>query len=654
MVSRSWILLFGLGCSDYAFHGDKSVEAPGTSTTSTTTTTEDPTTEDPPDPEETGDPPISDCAEFVAPRPPVPVVDDTCLREPAPGVFDPIVEWNTDIDLGYAVNPSVKHPYIMPAVGQLTDDNDDGNVDENDIPDIAYTVFEGGGGSGVGLRVVSGDGSQEHLYVPQVTFGGRDWVISRQGGVAIGDIDADDSPDIVTIVMADADTARVVALERDGTVKWVEPTAVTSRYSYPSLADLDGDGFSEVVVGHIIIDTDGTLLATGTGGTGTPDTHPNPSWGSISVPVDLDLDGNIEIVAGNTIYDANGAIVSQSGLADGFTAVADLDLDGVGEVVTAVHSTGYIYAWELDGTLMWNVATGSGGGGPPTIADFDADGLPEIGVAGRTAYTVLESDGTVKWTTAITDISSSATGSSVYDFEGDGAFEVVFADEERFAVFDGATGAVLFEDWDHKHGTAWEYPVVVDVDGDGQVEIVLGSVATDGQWNGITVLGSASGSWTPARTLWNQHAYFITNVEADGSIPARPATNWLTWNTFRAAGPETGPATWLANVAPGDPAVCLDTCDRDEVSVWLTVENTGLIPSPEVDIGLYDSDGALVDRLRAPATVSGEGVVVGPLTLTREMWGSGEVSMVLDPEHLWLECDEDDNVRSLGAWPCAE
>ena len=66
--------------------------------------------------------------------------------------------------------------------------------------------------------------------------------------------------------------------------------------------------------------------------------------------MDLDGDGLREIVAGNTIYDLNGVTLAQSGEADGFTAVADLDLDG-SEIVTTIHTTGEVYLWESDGSV---------------------------------------------------------------------------------------------------------------------------------------------------------------------------------------------------------------------------------------------------------------------------------------------------------------
>jgi hypothetical protein len=55
----------------------------------------------------------------------------------------------------------------------------------------------------------------------------------------------------------------------------------------------------------------------------------------------------------------------------------------------AVVSAGHVRVDTMDGrTVFGPVALPGGGtGGPPTVADFDGDGLPEIAAAGATAYT---------------------------------------------------------------------------------------------------------------------------------------------------------------------------------------------------------------------------------------------------------------------------
>src|SRR3546814_11060166 len=57
-------------------------------------------------------------------------------------------------------------------------------------------------------------------------------------------------------------------------------------------------------------------------------------------------------------------------------------------------------------------------------------------------------------------------------FANGGRAEVVYSDEQTLWIYDGATGAVR---WSRpmSSGTTIEQPIVADVDGDGQAEIVV-------------------------------------------------------------------------------------------------------------------------------------------------------------------------------------
>jgi hypothetical protein len=80
----------------------------------------------------------------------------------------------------------------------------------------------------------------------------------------------------------------------------------------------------------------------------------------------------------------------------------------------------------------------------------------------------------VLWSRPSQDMSSNVTGSTSFDFEGDGRVEAVYADECFARVYDGRTGTVLFSQH-HSSCTWYENPVVADVDGDLRAELVVGS-----------------------------------------------------------------------------------------------------------------------------------------------------------------------------------
>ena len=289
-----------------------------------------------------------------------------------------------------------------------------------------------------------------------------------------------------------------------------------------------------------MLNSDGSLRWTGTGGRGSQSIA-----GPLSLVSDIDLDGMLEIVAGNTVYSANGVIEHIGGIPDGTNAVANFDDDNQAEIVLV--SRGLVHLLESDLSIIWSSGIpGGGSGGPPTIADFDGDGEVEIGVAGANRYAVFETDGTLKWQNVTQDRSSSVTGSSVFDFEGDGSAEVIYGDERFLRVYSGSDGSTLFEI--PKSSCTWhEYPLVADVDGDNAGEIV--AVANNncgfGPQRGVFVFGAEEDNWVETRRIWNQHTYHITNVLPDGTIPIEEAPNWLEsdLNNFRLNefGPGEGP-----------------------------------------------------------------------------------------------------------------
>ena len=81
-------------------------------------------------------------------------------------------------------------------------------------------------------------------------------------------------------------------------------------------------------------------------------------------------------------------------------------------------------------------------------------------------------DGTLLATHEAHDYSGSVA-CSAFDFDGDGAYELLWQDELNLWVIDGRTGETRIQ-WPLASGTAHEYPTIVDVDGDGSAEILFG------------------------------------------------------------------------------------------------------------------------------------------------------------------------------------
>ena len=559
--------------------------------------------------------------------------DPACLASSTIGLLDPVVEWRWDTNPTF---PGATDVMTTPVAVNLTDDDGDGDVDDDDAPDLVFGAFI--------------DRYEFPRFGPMVALSGVDgsqlWAFESVGGVpvgpiagiAAGDLDGDGVIEIVAVNYQDqvyAFHAPVGGAEAE--LVWVTDIPIPDTKGQPAIADLEGDGRAEVVIGANVLEADGAIR--------WQTVVPDPVR-MMSFPVDLDGDGLMEIVAGNTVYEHDGSVrFSDPGL-DGYPAVANLDADPAPEFVRAIN--GLVQANDDDFSVLWSWVPPDLGGGPPVVADFDGDGEVEIGIGFKYTYRVFERDGTMMWEMPITDTSSGSIGSTAFDFDGDGAAEVVVADEQTLWVFDGETGAVELA-WDaHGSGTSREYPLVVDLDHDGAGELVL---ASNDYWvpgtSGITVLGDAGSGWPAAPAIWNQHAFHVDNVGPMGEIPTSEVPSWTTHNTFRSAANEapTGRARPDWRIGVDDP--CLDECDRDRVITFVPVENVGAVDGGPVTVQVDSASGSW--SFDAGVVPAGGQVWVGPLTLTSADYTSG-VTLTLVPAG--EQCDTANDVVTWSTWPC--
>lgn len=546
------------------------------------------------------------------------------------------------------------------------------------------------------IRVLRGDDCSLETNLGGVDVDGDnivDWLVSS-ASLAAGDLDGDGSAEIVAY---GADGSTIAFTRKNNAwsklwkapypagAPWVPCDGVIHRCSLgwagASIHDLDDDGEPEVIREGVVFGPDGALKSL------QPPGYTSYSSGSFPVLANLDQDPAIEIANGKFIWEwVGGAWVLQPGFpggsasAPGHVAVADFGEYGAGipaqnpEIAVVRDSLVMVYA--IDGTLAQPpvAVPGAGGGGPPTIGDFDGDGLPEVAVAGQAFYTIYDIDcgpnprpggvcnvgpcdflganaacpanGFIAWSRSSQDISSNVTGSSVFDFEADGNSEVVYGDECFVRVYDGKSGDVLFSQY-RSSCTWYENPIVADVDGnfradlvtpsnkacsptgDGKACVTLDANGVDAQFaglhckvgsecvsnvcdmglcrcvtgadccganddaacleegykcapppagtpgsgdtcraahphgvSGIRVYSDANDKWVRSRTIWNQHAYAVTHVNEDGTIPKTSAwpNNWddPLLNNFRqnVPGNQNGLATGDSTAGPTSEYAC--------------------------------------------------------------------------------------------------
>ena len=501
-------------------------------------------------------------------------IDTACVRDPWSPPEDPwdvAVKWH--MPAGDPAQGS-RGVVVMPAVGNLTDDNLDGFIDDRDIPDIAYSVL----GQDI-LEVRSGDDGRLLFTVPNIL---------GTAGVAIADVTGDGRSEV--IAARGGATPSVVAIDGEGQILWQSRGDYRFMiYGTPVVGDLDGDGSVEIVFDIFVVDgPTGRMLNV---------LQPTQAGSGLSVrsPVigDVDLDGRVDILLGPNRLLADGSSLWSNDTADPrsvHTAIANIDADPEGEIL--MLSGFSLDAFDPGGRRRYRVLLPSNNGGPPCVADFDGDGEVEIGLGVGTWVSVYELDGTLLWEHPSVDSTLAHAGCSGYDFDGDGQYELLHADQHTFFIFDGATGRVLYRDDRHTSTTVFEYPVVADVDRDGSADIVIGSNINEERsgWAGITVFEHVDRGWARSGATWGVHDFAVTNLGNDGSVPSGATPPWLVHNVFRAR--PTVDSDALPNLKIKVVDACVGACDQGPVRLSYVVTNEGGIPvRPGTGVALYIVDG---------------------------------------------------------------
>jgi len=221
---------------------------------------------------------------------------------------------------------------------------------------------------------------------------------------------------------------------------------------------------------------------------------------------DIDNDGVAEILYAHCIYSGSTCAqlwcvplpVLPHAYSSLSSAVVNMDSDPQAEIV--VVTSDYVVVSEHTGVVKWqryipsSPAT-SFGGGAPAIADFNGDGIPDVGVANQYRYYVLNGINGIPLKIMAVSDTSWFTSTSTFDFQDDGASEFLHCDD--------LTCRIISMNWvlsiPKMSGTASEYPSIADIDLDGRADVIVVGF-------GLAVINSLD-SWAGADSTWTIHGF---------------------------------------------------------------------------------------------------------------------------------------------------
>ncbi|WP_319021759.1 choice-of-anchor A family protein [Pseudoalteromonas undina] len=416
-----------------------------------------------------------------------------------------------------------------PVVAQLNDDNGDGVINNNDVADVVIISYKDKDLSNGIVRALNGvDGTELWNYSTGTV------AADARYSPAVADLDGDG---VVEIVVSSRLKDYISVVDNEGVIK-KQISKVGSNWSTignVSIADLDNDGSVEFSLGDAVYNYD-------IGSVYTFD------WAPSSVIFDSNSDGVQEVLSSGQLNDVYGAELWRYVGEDKiwFSSIADIDGDQQPEVILSIPATSAtankskLVALEANGNVKWELDNSvNGGSGAQSISNFLGKDDMGIAHAGYKSIDMYNNQGGLVWSVANDDEWSGKIGLSAYDFNGDGIDEVIVQDHYKVRVLNGVNGEVL-STVANSSGTLWEYPIVVDLEGDDNAELVVVSNNTDSRYsinNGVTVYGAADNSkpWKNATRIWNQHSYHQTNISQDGKVPTYELPSWLNNNTYRSS-----------------------------------------------------------------------------------------------------------------------
>lgn len=364
-------------------------------------------------------------------------------------------------------------------------------------------------------------------------------------------MNADGVPDIVTatleLVQSGTQTVvvyrmRVLLGRGDGTFSVLKGFGLTAEVDHLVLADLTGDGTTDLTYATPAPEGDTVWTAVGRGdGTFAAPVAitPTEQIGVSTLDVaDLDSDGDPDLVYGQ------GCVVARLNLGGGefgqpicnplrnypqAIAIADYDGDGVPDVALGDASGGHVRIALGDGTCRL-ASRWVSGGAHVSAGDFTEDGLPDLvaednGLHRPAILTLKAGGGTfVRWSSPLISFSSGQILSAALgDLNGDGDADLAlggFSPDNVTVLLSTGNGTFAKPvTYNNGSGAAALSIAIGDVTGDGRPDVVTNTFTSlsvlPGKADGTFAAPVLTGSARP-----NQGFLHLGDLDGDGDLDA--------------------------------------------------------------------------------------------------------------------------------------
>ncbi|MDH6306166.1 hypothetical protein M2459_002880 [Parabacteroides sp. PF5-5] len=301
-----------------------------------------------------------------------------------------------------------------------------------------------------------------------------------------------------------------------------------------AIADIDGDGIPEIVASYYVESNFASDTRTNVDGE-----HKHGSANKLRIVAwNAHLNKSAPASSEVTLKAILNIPLSNYGTSGTYSYMYIADVDGReqnGKKLPEISMLGpmfycYLYgnswtSYPIHPNVADKMATSYPRTGGPTDANrakgslisFTWDNTPGISVFDRlkVSFMMEHSDVSVN------------TGISLFDFDNDGINEICYRDEKRlriirpiqpFVSLNDDTGVTLFEK-NVESNTGFEYPVIVDLDGDYSVDMLVSGAESNSTRDFLYAVQGANVDLAPARTVWNQFMYSPMKIDENLQVP---------------------------------------------------------------------------------------------------------------------------------------